>query len=74
MATKLGVGPIIPILYDTVYYMLYIKTTLKLIPNKARSPGTSFNNKDFSISVWISKDKCGTTKFPWSSDYFQCSL
>jgi hypothetical protein len=32
---KVGVGPIISILYDTVYYILFITTAPKLIPSKA---------------------------------------
>jgi hypothetical protein len=39
MATKLGVGPIRCILYDTVYF---ITTTSMLLPSKARSPGTVY--------------------------------
>jgi hypothetical protein len=35
MAKTLGVGPIICILYDTVYYILFRITSLKLIPSKA---------------------------------------
>jgi hypothetical protein len=41
MAKTLGVGPIISISYDAAYYILFLTTTPKLIPSKARSPGTN---------------------------------
>jgi hypothetical protein len=37
MAAKPGVGPIISIVYDILYF---IKATPKIIQSKARSPGT----------------------------------
>jgi hypothetical protein len=41
VVTKIGIGPIISISYDLLYFKA---TTPKIIPSKALSPGTSAAN------------------------------